>query len=347
MKIPGPPALPIIGNSLQFTTTDLSKLFKEAKEFVRSYGPVARLWFGPVLVVVLADPDDIEKVVKHDKLCNRGFLISRAMEPPFRNGLLHLDGEEWRRQRKLVSSAFNTNILEKFVEIFAKNSDILVNKLKVIADGITVHDIAPYITRCCLDIIFQTSSRINIDVQNGNDDSTLKNSKTIVDTTTLRIMKPWFLIDWLFNATEVGKKYNEAVKCEHGKLLDEIAKKKRMRQNKHTTGLNDEKPSVMDILIQNGDIKTQEIIGEISSIIGAGTDTISSGLGFVLALLAENQHIQERVMQEQQDIFGDDILRTVRSDDLPRMVYLEQVGNCLLSSSLLCRIVAIFRHYVR
>jgi hypothetical protein len=31
-------------------------------------------------------------------------------------------------------------------------------------------------------------------------------------------------------------------------------------------------------------------------------------------------------MQEQQDIFGDDILRPVRWDDLPRMVYLDQVG---------------------
>jgi hypothetical protein len=47
----------------------------------------------------------------------------------------------------------------------------------------------------------------------------------------------------------------------------------------------------------------------------------------VLALLAENQHIQPRVMQEQEDIFSDNILRPVRTEDLPRMVYPEQVGN--------------------
>jgi hypothetical protein len=50
-------------------------------------------------------------------------------------------------------------------------------------------------------------------------------------------------------------------------------------------------------------------------------------------------------MQEQQDIFGDDILRPVRSDDLPRMEYLEQVGNCLLRSAIFSRTVATFLHY--
>jgi len=83
----------------------------------------------------------------------------------------------------------------------------------------------------------------------------------------------------------------------------------------------------MDHLIQYADISKEEIVGELSTIIGAGTETTSNACGFVLALLGDNQNIQERVMQEQQDIFGDDILRLVRSEDLPRMVYLEQVGN--------------------
>ena len=88
-----------------------------------------------------------------------------------------------------------------------------------------------------------------------------------------------------------------------------------------------------------------EIVGETANIIFGETENISTACGYVLALLGENQLIQEMVMQEQQDIFRDDILRPVRSDDLPRMVYLEQVGNCLLRSYLFTKIIAIFRHY--
>jgi hypothetical protein len=74
MKLPGPPALPIIGNCLQFATNDLCKVFQEFMEIARSYSPIARLWFGPVLVVVLTDPDSIECVVKHDKICSTGYI---------------------------------------------------------------------------------------------------------------------------------------------------------------------------------------------------------------------------------------------------------------------------------
>ena len=344
MKLPGPPALPILGNCLQFTSNDLRKLYQELKEFAHSYGPIARLWIGPVLIVVLTDPDLIENVVKHDKLFSRGYIIRKLGEPVFRNGLLCIDGDKWRRHRKIVSAALHINILEMFVEKFAKKSDILANKLKDLADGITAYDIAPYLTRCTLDIIVQTSSRIDVNAQNDNDDSTLNSIKNIIDTSAIRAMKPWFYIDWIFNASELGKKYNKAVKHCHGLIIDEIEKDKRIRETADNRDLNDEKHSLIDLLLEYADIGKEEIIGEIATIIGAGTETISIVCGYVLALLGESQHIQERVVQEQQDIFGDDILRPVRSDDLPRMVYLEQVGNCLLRSSIFSIIVAIIRH---
>jgi len=347
MKLPGPPALPIIGNCLQFTTNDLCKLFQELKELGRSYGPIARVWIGPVLIVALTDPDDIENVVKHDKLLSRGYIIRKLGEPVFRNGLLCIDGDKWRRHRKIVSSALHINILETFVENFAKNSHILANKLKALADGVTAHDIVPDLTRCTLDIIVQTSSRTDINAQNGNDDSTLNSITNIIDTTAIRAMKPWFYIDWIFNASELGKKYYKAVKHCHELIINEIERDKRMRETADNRELKVEKYSLVDYLIQYADIGKEEIVGEVATILGAGTETISIVCGFVLALLGDNQHIQERVMQEQQDIFGDDILRPVRSDDLPRMVYLEQVGNCLLRSSLFSRIAAIFLHYIK
>jgi hypothetical protein len=56
--------------------------------------------------------------------------------------------------------------LETFVENFSRNSDILASNLKALADGITAHDIVPYFTRCSLDIVSQTSSRMETNAQN-------------------------------------------------------------------------------------------------------------------------------------------------------------------------------------
>jgi cytochrome P450 len=328
MKLPGPPALPIVGNGLLFTSNDPCKIFQQFRNLVRTYGPIARLWFGPVLVVLLTDADGIERVVNHDKLCTRGYLVRKSAKPFFRNGVFSTDGDEWRRRRKIINAAFHTKILKTFVETFAKNSDILANNLKALADGVTAHDISPYIGRCTLDIIVQISCRVEINTLTGNDHSTFNNMKTIFDGTVMKFLKPWLYIDWIFKATELGKKYYKAMECEHGKIINGIGRMKRMRQNTDSSDLNDEQRSLMDTVIQQGDINNEETVGEIATIISAGADASSIANGYVLALLGDNQHIQARVMQEQQDIFGDDILRPVRSDDLPRMVYLEQVGNC-------------------
>jgi cytochrome P450 len=159
--------------------------------------PVARLWTFPVLVVALTDPYSIESVVKQDKLLGTGYLDRKLGEPVFRNWLILIDGGKWRRHCKMVSAVIHMNILETFVENFAKNSDILANKLKALADGVTAHDIAPYLMRCSLDIIAQTSSRTDINAQNDNNDSTFNSITTIIDTTAIRSVK--------LKATELGK----------------------------------------------------------------------------------------------------------------------------------------------
>jgi hypothetical protein len=88
MKLPGPPSLPIIWNRLQLTSNDLSKSFQKYMEITRFYNLILRLWFGPVLVVVLTDPDNIETVAKHDKMGSRGFVARKLFGRAFLNGLL-------------------------------------------------------------------------------------------------------------------------------------------------------------------------------------------------------------------------------------------------------------------
>ena len=128
--------------------------------------------------------------------------------------------------RKIVSSALNTNILETFVENFAKNSNVLANNLKALADGITAHDSVPYLTSCSLDIVYQTTSRIETNAQNGSDDDTLQSITTIIDISAIRALKPWLYIEWIFNASKLRKIYYNALKHCHDKIIYEIERKK-------------------------------------------------------------------------------------------------------------------------
>lgn len=70
--------------------------------------------------------------------------------------LLHLLyyflGMDWKKHRTITNAAFHTKILEKYVEIFEKQSKILVKKLKKDVGKPSVH-IQSNVALCTLDII--------------------------------------------------------------------------------------------------------------------------------------------------------------------------------------------------
>ncbi|KAJ9575767.1 hypothetical protein L9F63_007413 [Diploptera punctata] len=324
-KLPGPPALPLIGNLLDVRSRDFTVLFHEMNKYIKNHGPVTRIWLGPVMLIFVSGPEEIAKVVGNDKIGHRGKYSLRILSPIFNKGLLAQEEMSvWKIHRKIVTNAFHNNMLNKFVDNFAKNSNILANRLKELADGTNAYDILPYLCLCALDIITQTCFGQNINAQINNDMMAVQYNKTILDSTQIRLSDPFLMFDWAFYLTEIGKKYKVAVKYYHDLIKGVIDDRAINAKSKEELSKS---PTLMDYLIQNGQLSKEEIVGEISSIGGAGTETTATLSTFVLAILAEHQDIQEKVFEEQKTIFGEDILRPVTSDDLPSMTYLEQVIN--------------------
>jgi len=61
-------------------------------------------------------------------------------------------GQKWKDHRKLITPTFNLKILEKFVDVFNSNVDIMIKQLSSHVNG-SEFDICPYITMCALDNI--------------------------------------------------------------------------------------------------------------------------------------------------------------------------------------------------
>ena len=68
------------------------------------------------------------------------------------NVLCWFSDSKWHSHRKMLTPAFHFTILEDFVEVFARKSEILVKKFRKEV-GAESFDIYPYITTCALDII--------------------------------------------------------------------------------------------------------------------------------------------------------------------------------------------------
>lgn len=89
-------------------------------------------------------------------LCDHKF-ITKAKEYDVTHnwlgdGLLVSSGKKWFKRRKVLTPAFHFNILEQFVEVFDRNSNILVESLAKQKAGAPV-DVYPFVTLAALDII--------------------------------------------------------------------------------------------------------------------------------------------------------------------------------------------------
>jgi Cytochrome P450 len=331
-RLPGPTPIPLLGNLLTFAGCDLVQFFQLIVSLVSKHGSVFKLWIGQDLFVLLSNPVALEKILGNKNFIRRTGYVTKVGKPFFRNGLLMSDGDTWRVHRKIISSTFHKNVLDQFVDNFSKNSSVLVSQLSSKCDG-RAFDIYPFISLCTLDVICETAMGTTVNAQLDDDGEYVRNVLRSLQLLSERFMRPWLSVDWIFNLTQLGKEQAATLKYLHGNVQQVVSEKlaKFYASGSHKTQVDDlqsvkrKKLSLLDLLVEDEQLTPEEIHDEVVTIVAAGSETTATTCCFVLALLGVHQDIQERVMEEQLTVFGEDVQRPVTCEDLPHMPYLEQV----------------------
>lgn len=131
---------------------------------------IIKLWFGPVLMLMLTSADAVEAVLSSTAITRKGFHYT-FLEPWLGSGLLTSHGNQWRRKRKMLTPSFHFKILEEFAPIMNKNGRILIRKLDQEAEqneGI-VKDVRSFILRAALDVICETAMGESVHAQDDPD----------------------------------------------------------------------------------------------------------------------------------------------------------------------------------
>jgi len=337
-RLPGPTPIPLLGNLLTFAGCDLIQFFQLIVTLVEKHGTIMKLWIGQDLFVLLSNPVALEKILGNKNFIRRTGLVTKVGKPFFRNGLLMSDGDTWRIHRKIISSTFHNNVLDQFVENFSKNSSVLVDQLSSKCDG-QAFDVYPFLSLCTLDVICETAMGTTVNAQLADDGEYVRNVLRSLQLLSERFMRPWLSVDWIFNLTQLGREQATTLKYLHGNVQQVVSEKmaKFHASGRQKTQVDDlqsvkrKKLSLLDLLIEDEQLTPDEIHDEVVTIVAAGSETTATTCSFVLALLGVHQDIQERVMEEQRSVFGEDIHRPVTCEDLPHMPYLEQVINSFCS----------------
>uniref|UniRef100_A0A182QPH3 Cytochrome P450 n=1 Tax=Anopheles farauti TaxID=69004 RepID=A0A182QPH3_9DIPT len=349
-RIPGPPALPLLGNSLQWLV-DRDEMFSTINGARVLYGRrqgFNRVWAGLKPYILISKATAAEKILSSAKNIEKGRDYD-LLKPWIGTGLLTSHAAKWHQRRKMLTPTFHFKILANFVEVFNKQSFVLVRQLEKQLDNTEGFDCTIYATLTSLDIICETAMGYPIHALEKSDSEYVKAHEKISEIILERLQKFWLRPDFIFRFTSAYAEHEHCLKILHNFAYSMIQKRREMyRQRKlaeskvvaNDTDVDTEitgqrkQLAFLDLLLElseDGQILSDEDIREeVDTFILGGHDTTATALSWILYLLGTDPSVQERVFQEIDGIMGGDKERHPTLAELGEMRYLE----CCIKESL-------------
>ncbi|XP_053610612.1 cytochrome P450 4c3-like isoform X1 [Plodia interpunctella] len=326
--LPSPPSLPLLGNAMMFigNTEKMLHNLEYLADLAHKHKGCVKIWLGPKLYIAIGNPEDAQLVLEN---CLDKDGVYRFLRAWLGHGLFVAPVGLWKTHRKVLLPVFHNKVVEEYLGVIGQQAGVLVGRLAD-HDGQGEFDVLKYITACTLDIVFETAMGERMDVQHTPDTPYLRARHTVISILNMRLFKVWLQPDCLFNLTSYAKQQRDNIDLTH-KFTDEVVKKKRQEyENKKNQVDNDQTKegklqAVLDLLFGREIEFTNEQLREhIDSITVAGNDTTALVIAYTLVLLGVHQEVQEKVLLEQEAIFGSS-RRASKKEDLQQMNYLERV----------------------
>lgn len=119
-----------------------------------------RSWTGPILWVILTDPDIVRKILFNN--LHKAFFYNLIGG----QGLLeHNHLPKWAKHRKLIGTSFHHSVLKSYVRIFHEEANILADKMKPLVDSKQAFDSDRLVVLATLGSFVRSVYDVDLEIQ--------------------------------------------------------------------------------------------------------------------------------------------------------------------------------------
>ena len=277
-----------------------------------------RVDIGPRRLVCISDEDEINTMLRDRP---EGFRRWSDQQSVFQemgiNSVFTAEGEDWKRQRRLVVTALNTNHLHRYFDVVRTSTERLHRRLAEATQHGQPFDIAHELTSYTVDITSALAFGHDLNTLERRDNELQRHIQRVFQAVARRLAAPVPYWRWVrLPADRASDRSLLELRRAVAGFIEQARERMRRRPE-----LRESPENFLEGMLAaqeiDGTFTDDEIIGNTLVILIAGEDTTAYTLAWTIWFLASRRDIQARLAQE-----ADEIL-----DEHPFPVDYETVGR--------------------
>nr|UUB32658.1 cytochrome P450 CYP4BD5 [Dendroctonus rhizophagus] len=311
-NVPGKKPFLIFGNMLDFlpgSTVFLDNLIG----YLKTYGDIILVHDGSFSWDLLSIDYEFNEFLHTSTVHIEKSNLYNFFKGWLGQGLLTSFGPTWRSHRKVITPSFHFSILQQFISVFDSVGNKLMKKLESEAGKDSV-EVSQLISLYALDVICEAAMGVKIHALESGNSEYVKSIKEMCNIVVDRMFS--IISTRFYKLTSTYQKEKKALKIIHehvdaviSKRLEEYSQKPEKSSQSDDFGVK-KRLAFLDMLLEariDGKPLTKtELRDEVNTFMFEGHDTTSSAMSFALYLIATHPEVQDKLFDEQTQIFPSD-----------------------------------------
>lgn len=295
--LPGPKGLPLLGNILQMES---ERFHQTLEKWADQFGPLYRIRIGRKPLLIIADPVLIGALLRdRPDAIRRSSRTANAINELGVTGVFSDEGDEWRKQRKLVMRALTPEVIRSFFPTMKVMTERLQRRWQAsLASGRQI-DIVRDLKAYALDITLGLAMGQDINALEHEHDPLQRDIEFTFARIARRLTSPFAY--WRYFKLPADREADKCIARIRHAVTGFIAQARKQldanpeRRNKPT--------NMMEALIAARDEPDSEftddhVIGNAITMVFAGEDTTSNTMAWLLHFVARHPDVAKRIADE-------------------------------------------------